>query len=119
VSSRIAVDWRSIKRWCIVGAFLMLGWLMLPVAKCSFEAFRDTPLSEAQPTADPNEPTAPPEAPGFFGKLGGAIKGCYRETPLLGQEDWKSFLLFGFAAGALIAGVVAHLEARRKRTFDE
>lgn len=112
--SAIAVDWRSIKRWCLVGTFAMVCWLMFPVAKCSFGAFRDTPLSEAQPT--PDEPAA--ETPGFLSKLGSEIKVCYRATPLLGQESWKSYLLFGFAAGALIAGVLAYADARRKRTFD-
>ena len=113
--SAFAIDWRSIKRWCLFGAFAMVCWLMFPVAKCSFEAFRDTPLSARQPTPD----EAAVEDPGFLSKLGGAIKGCYRQTPLLGQEDWKSFLLFGFAAGAVIAGVLAHLDTRRKRTFDQ
>jgi hypothetical protein len=112
--SLIAVDWRSVKRWCLFGVFAMLCWLLFPTAKCSFAAFRDTPLSEAQPSADGPQP----EEPGFVSKLGTSIKYCYRQTPLLGQEDWKSFLLFGFGAGAVIAGVLAHLEARRKRTFD-
>lgn len=106
----IAVDWRSVKRWCVIGTFAMLCWLMFPVAKCSFAAFRDTPLSEQQPT-----PTAQ-EEPGFVSKLGTAIKVCYGKTPLLGQESWKSYLLFGFAAGALIAGVIAYVEAGRPRT---
>lgn len=88
---------------------------MFPVAKCGFGAFRDTPLSEATPT--PDQPAA--EEPGFLSKVGGAIAVCYRKTPLLGQEDWKSYLLFGFAAGAVIAGVLAYGDARRKRTFDQ
>ena len=34
--------------WCLLGTAIMVVWLMAPVAKCSFAAFRDTPLSEAQ-----------------------------------------------------------------------
>ncbi|MDQ3336848.1 MAG: hypothetical protein M4D80_16910 [Myxococcota bacterium] len=112
----IAVDWRSVKRWCVIATFAMLCWLLFPTAKCSFGAFRDTPLSEQQPTPEAGEEAA--EEPGFVSKLGTAIQVCYRKTPLLGQEDWKSYLLFGFAAGALIAGVIAYIEAGRARTFD-
>ena len=108
----IAIDWRSVKRWCLFGTFAMLCWLLFPTVWCSFGAFRDTPLSEQQPTPEANE------EPGFVSKLGTATKLCYAKTPLLGQEDWKSYLLFGFAAGALIAGVIAYIEAGRPRTLD-
>ncbi len=109
----IAVDWRSVKRWCLIGTFAMLCWLLYPVAKCSFGAFRDTPLSESQPT-----PESAGEDPGFVSKLGTATKQCYAQTPLLGQEDWKSYLLFGFLGVAVIAGVIAYVEAGRARTYD-
>ena len=110
--SLIAIDWRSIKRWCLIGTFAMLCWLLFPVAKCSWGAFRDTPLSESQPT-----PTAQ-EEPGFLSKLGTAIEVCYGRTPLFGQEEWKTILLFVFAGGAVIAGGIAYWEAGKKRTFD-
>jgi hypothetical protein len=108
----IVVDWRSVKRWCLLGTFAMLCWLLFPFARCSFAAFRDTPLSEQQPTPEAAE------EPGFLSKVADATKRCYARTPLLGQEDWKSYLLFGFAAGAVIAGVIAYVEAGRRRTFD-
>ena len=108
----IAVDWRSVKRWCVLGTLAMLIWLLFPVARCSFGAFRDTPLSEQGPHG------AEAKDEGFVSKLGTATKQCYARTPLLGQEDWKTYLLFGFAAGALIAGVIAYVEAGRPRTLD-
>lgn len=118
----VAFDWRSIKRWCLLFTFVMLGWLMWPVAKCSFAAFRDTPLPEARPhdgqELDPAAPDEPAEEPGFFSKLGGSISVCYRRTPLFGQEDWKGYLLVGFAGLTVIAYAFAYYEAGKKRTYD-
>lgn len=99
----IAIDWKSVKKWCLVGTFLMLGWLLLPVASCSIDAFRDTPLPEAQPHGSETDP----DEPGFFTKVGRATKACYAKTPLLGQEDWKTYLLFGFAGVAVLAAGLA------------
>ena len=122
-SRLIVFDWRSIKRWCLLGTFVMFAWLMLPVAKCSFAAFRDTPLPEAQPhsdTSSPAEPGAEPaEEPGFFSKLGTSMKVCYNRTPLFGQEEWKHYLLVTFAGLAVLAGTLAWWEAGKKRSYED
>ena len=127
-ASRIAFDWRSIGRWCLLATIVMLLWLLAPVAKCSWGAFRDTPLPQAMPheTSSPTPAPAPApdaeepvaEEPGFFSQLGTAVGGCYRRTPLFGQEDWKGHLLVLFAALTVIARGLYYLEQRRKRTFD-
>ena len=101
----IAVDWKTVKRWCLIGTFVMLGWLLLPVASCSIDAFRDTPLSEAQPHGTPAADAD--DEPGFFTKVGRATKVCYARTPLLGQETWKTYLLFGFAGAVVLAAALA------------
>lgn len=120
----VTFDWRSIKRWGLLGTFVMVGWLMWPVATCSFDAFRETPLPAATPhdgqSVDGQVPDAEAveEEPGFFSKLGGSIAACYRRTPLFGQEDYKTYLLVGFAALTVIAYAFAYHEAGKRRTFD-
>jgi len=116
----LTFDWRSIKRWCLIGTLLMIGWLLLPTARCSVDAFRDTPLPEAQPHLDPSAPPdADEEEPGFFSKLGSSISACYDKTPLFGQEDWKEYLLIGFASVWLLAWTVVFIDERKKKTFDK
>jgi hypothetical protein len=119
----LTLDWRSIKRWCLIGALLMVGWLLLPTAKCSFQAFRDTPLTETGPHYDPNNPNVPAEEeeeePGFFSKLGSSISSCYAKTPLFGQEDWKEYLLIGFASAWLLLWTVVFIDDRKRKTFDK
>jgi hypothetical protein len=110
----VTFDWRSIKKWCLLATFVMLGWLLVPVVRCSFAAFRDTPLSEAAPHDQPDG-EEPQEDPGFFSKLGDAIGSCYARTPLLGQESWKSNLMFGFAALTVFAYGMAYLQAGKAK----
>ena len=71
--------------WCLLGTAVMVVWLMAPVAKCSFAAFRDTPLSEAQPTLTPDQTDANrvEQSDDFFSRVTTATKGCYARTPLL------------------------------------
>lgn len=108
-------DWRRLARWFLLGTIAMLIWLLAPTARCSYAAFRDTPLDEAQPHAMPGSTQAddaPPEEPGFFDKLGTAVHACYRRTPILGQEEWKRDLLIGLAAATVLAWAIARFEGR-------
>ena len=114
---RVSFDpnWQRIARWSMFGAIVMVLWLLVPTAKCSWAAFRDEPLTEATPHGDGVERT---EEPSFFSRWGTAIKGCYAQTPLLGQEAWKRNVLFALAGIGVLAFGLAEWERRRKRTYD-
>lgn len=114
--STIAFDWRSIWRWCLLGTIVMLLWLLAPTAKCSWTAFRETPLSEVQPQTGGAEP---PEEPGFLSKMGNAISGCYKRTPLFGQEDWKTTLFIALAALTVITRLLYQRDLHRRRSYDQ
>jgi hypothetical protein len=101
----------------------MALWLLAPVARCSFGAFRDIPISdvpsgEAAETADPNHADRDriEQGAGFFHDWFAAMKYCYRRTPLLEQEDWKSGLLVGFGGLMVIAWGLARLSRRPRPT---
>jgi hypothetical protein len=96
----------------------MVVWLMAPVARCSFQAFRDTPIGEVE-SDQPSDSDAKrvEEGRGFFERLGSEAKVCYRRTPLFGQESWKSGLLLGFAALTALGWLIGKWEKRRKGTF--
>lgn len=120
--SRFDFDWPRISRWCLLGTIVMLLWLLAPVAKCSWAAFRDTPIGEVEEAPDVTAPGQTDkervaEGTGFFSRWGSAVKVCYRRTPLLGQEGWKSKLLIGFGALTLITWSLGWNERRRRRTF--
>jgi hypothetical protein len=112
------VDWRRMSRWCCLGTIVMVLWLLAPVARCSFNAFRDIPLNDAYGSGD-----APANADrdrvkgarGFASTWVSSIESCYERTPLLGQEDWKSWLLFGFGSVMVIAWLVGGIENRITR----
>jgi hypothetical protein len=108
-------NWPRIGRWALLGAVVMMLWLLAPTARCSWASFRSEPLSEATPVTDGS---GPPTEPGFFTRWGTAIKGCYKQTPLLGQEAWKRNALFGCAGLSALAYVFASMERRRKRGYD-
>jgi hypothetical protein len=118
---KIAFYWKSIMRWCLLATVIMFVWLMIPTAKCSLDAFRDTPLPEAGPHDPSGGYDTPPdeEEPGFFSKLGSAMSRCYNAKPLFGQESWKSNLLVVFAALTTLAWVMKYLEERKKGSFED
>jgi hypothetical protein len=105
----------------LLGTVVMLVWLLIPTAKCSIQALRDTPLPEVTPHEQPGQAAdeQPQEEPGFFSKLGSGISRCYRAKPLFGQESWKSNLLVLFAALTAIAWTMKILEERSKRSYDD
>jgi len=108
-------NWPRIGRWALLGTVVMFLWLLAPTVKCSVSSFRDEPLSEANPKGDGVER---PEEPGFFTRWGTAIKGCYAQTPLLGQEAWKKNVMFGCAGLSAFCYLMASWEKRRKQGYD-
>jgi hypothetical protein len=97
----------------------MVIWLLVPTVKCSFKAFKDTPIGEtdSNDVADTDQDRVK-QGTGFWSRWGGAMKECYAETPLLGQEAWKRDLLYLFVALGLIAWTLDRVEKRRRRTFE-
>lgn len=111
--------WSRIARWCLLGAFVMLVWSLAPVVRCSWTAFRDTPIGEVDTGADPSQADSGRVAKGqgFWNGFTWSVKQCYRRTPLFGQEPWKHQLLVGFAVGTVLAWIAADLASRRRKTF--
>ncbi len=110
-------DWRRIARWALFATFVMTIWLLVPVGRCSYHAFRDIPLSD---DAHPVEITAADKnrvetGKSFFGDWMHAIKFCYQRTPLLGQAPWKSNLVVGFACVAFLGFSLDKWDRRRKK----
>ena len=115
----LTFDWRSIKRWALLFTFVMLAWMLYPVARCSVAAFEDTPLSEARPHEQSGvQPEQAARRPGFFSKLGGGIKTCWRTTPVFG-ENGKTYLLVGLAALTVLAYAIAYWDAGRRKSFED
>lgn len=117
--SALDFDWRRLMRWSIFGAIVMALWMIAPVAKCSWKAFRDEPLDEAHPVSDtPGSHTQDVvEGEGFFTRWGGAIKMCYRRTPPLDQEAWKRNTLYGLVGAAVLFYVLSEMDRRNKRSY--
>lgn len=114
--ARGGFDWRRMSRWCGLGTLVMLVWLLAPVARCSWVAFRDTPLSEydaGRVTLSETERARIKQDQSFFDSLAISVEYCYRRTPIMGQEPWKGSLLLAFAVAALAAGIVARITTRR------
>lgn len=112
-------DWRRISRWCCLGTIVMVVWLLVPVARCSFTTFRDTPLGEVAEDKAPADADRDrvSQGQGFFETWLGSTKRCYERTPLLGQEPWKKYLLLSFGGMTLVAWLIARIMARRRRTY--
>jgi len=112
-------NWRRLMRWSILGAVVMLIWLIAPTAKCSYKAFRDEPLDEAHPISDTpgGHKQDVVEGEGFFSRWGSAIKYCYKRTPPFSQEKWKRNLFFGFVAAAGVFYAISEIEKRKKKTY--
>jgi len=116
LSALFDLDWRRISRWALLGAVVMLLWLLAPVAKCSYAAFRDTPLTEYDaPPADPASADRHrvEEGKSFAGNWIDSVRTCYVRTPLLGQEDWKGDLLIG-CIFVTVLGWLLHGRERRR-----
>ena len=103
----------------LLGTIVMLLWLLAPVAKCSWYAFRDTPIGEVNEDDTPGQSDKErvEQGTGFFSRWGTAVKGCYAQTPLFGQEPWKGKLLVGFGVDTVLAWTIGYIERRNKRTY--
>ena len=111
------IYWRRLARWCWLGVAVMVVWLMVPVARCSYRAFRDTPLTSiADDSPDQADKERVHKGEDFASGFAGSVKQCYLRTPLLDQE-WKSQLLLAFAAGAVATTIIDRVLERRRKTF--
>lgn len=112
-------DWRRLFRWCRLGAIVMVIWLMAPSVKCSFKAFEDTPISDANSdNASDVDKDRVKQGTGFWGKWTHEMGVCYREKPLFGQEAWKKTLLLAFVGIGALAWLLDWNQKGRKRTFE-
>jgi hypothetical protein len=89
----------------------MALWLLFPVARCSVDVFRDTPLStiDGAPQPADADKARVEEGQGFFRTLVDGVEVCYAKTPLFGQESWKGNLLVGFGAATVLAWIAGRL----------
>ena len=114
--ARVGFDWPRVVRYCLLGTIVMLCVLMWPVARCSWRGYMATPISEMDPAASAPGQGDQGRVEGgknFAGDVWAAMKACYAETPLLGQESWKSSLLFAFIGIGAAAFALGKLTARR------
>lgn len=105
-------DWPRISRWALLATFVMTCWLLAPVARCSYAAFRDTPLDADASEVSQADKDRVAAGRGFFETLGRASEACYERTPLLDQ-GWKSDVLLGAAAVTVVAWGFGKLQRRR------
>jgi len=112
------VNWQRHSRWAFLGLLVMLSWLAYPTARCSYAAFRDIPLTEYdRPPDDPNaaDQTRVDQGKEFAGSWLDSIKACYKRTPIMGQEPWKTDLLIGFTFVWILGWGVHRLDRSSKR----
>lgn len=100
----------------------MLCWLAMPIASCAWDAWNDTPISDWDPKAKgegvgQTDKGHLEEGRGFFEKLSDSVHGCYKKTPLFGQEPWKNNLLYTFAGVGVLAYALAKWQAKRNKTY--
>jgi hypothetical protein len=104
-------------RWCWLGAIAMTVWMMVPVARCSYRAFRDTPLTSVDDDSPGQvDKERVHEGKSFASSFAGSVKQCYLRTPLLDQE-WKSQVLLALVAAGVTTSIVHRVLAHRRKTF--
>lgn len=116
--ARVGFDWPRVVRYCLLGTIVMVCVLMWPVARCSWRGYMATPISEYDPNATAPGSTDKSRVEGgknFAGDVWESAKACYAATPLLGQESWKSSLLFAFLGVGIAAFAIGKLTARRRQ----
>jgi hypothetical protein len=106
------VDWPRVSRWALLATFVMACWLLAPVAKCSYSAFRDTPLDADTTDASRADADRVAKGKGFFDTLGRATNVCYARTPMLDQ-DWKSDVFLAAGAITILAWGLGKLKRHR------
>jgi hypothetical protein len=116
---RIGFDWGWFVRWCGAGALAMFVWLSLPTARCSWAAFKGTPLTDMHgeevdsSNADRERVV---QSRTFFSNLIESTTMCYARTPLLGQEPWKANTLLALSGVTAFAWAMRRYVAWSKRT---
>jgi hypothetical protein len=100
----VILNWKRIAKWCLLGAIVMLIWLMVPVVRCSVGVFRDAPLQQIDGAPAPSQADRErvEQGKGFAYTLYHGAIDCYDETPLMDQGV-KSTVLIGFAGLTLLA----------------
>src|SRR3954470_11662294 len=109
------LDWRRLSRWCLLGTIVMLLWLLYPVARCSFSSFEETPINDVEEAGGPghSDQSRVDEGRGFFRTWLSATAVCYERTPLTGQEEWKTYLLYGLVGATVATKIVARFANKR------
>jgi hypothetical protein len=99
------IHWRRLSRWLLLGTFVMLIWLLYPTIRCSISGLQKTSFGEIAETKEEDE--------GFFSKWIGATKRCYKITPLLGQEEWKTYTFLGLAGATVLTSLIGRFANRK------
>jgi hypothetical protein len=105
-------DWPRISRWALLATIVMTCWLLAPVAKCGFGAFKETPLSSDTDDVAQADKNRVAEGTSFFETVGHKTKVCYARTPLTDQ-GWKSDVFLGAGAVTIVAFMLGKLQRRR------
>lgn len=94
----------------------MFVWLMVPVARCTIDVFRDAPLSTIDGAPAPSEADRlrVEQGKGFAYTLSHGARACYDETPLFDQ-DVKSTAFAGLAIATALAWLLARTAPRPRR----
>lgn len=108
------LNWTRLSRWCLLGAVVMVLWLLAPVARCTLQVFRGEHLDEAMPVTDGERE---PVTPDFFSRVKAGVQVCYARTPLFGQEAWKRKALFAFAGASVVTHLLSRLRNRGRRSY--
>jgi len=114
-------NWQRISRGCFFAAFIMLCWLAMPIASCSWDAWNDTPMGDWDPKNGEGVGQADKghldEGRGFFEKLSDAVHRCYKKTQLFGQEPWKNNLLYTFLGVGALAYGLHKWQTQKNKTY--
>ena len=117
--ARSPIDWPRLARWSALGTIVMLVWLLVPTVRCSFEAFRQRPISELHEDEISSSETDRErvlQGKGFVAGWLESVGVCYERTPLLGQERWKTRALEIFAALTLVTWLLGRLWVNTRPT---
>ena len=98
------INWKRVAKWCVLGAVVMLIWLMVPVVKCSVGVFRDAPLQQIDGAPAPSEADRErvEQGKGFAYTLYHGAIACYEDTPLT-EQGVKSTVFLGLAGMSILA----------------
>jgi hypothetical protein len=114
-SSGPRFDWPRLSRWCLIGTIGMLVYLLAPVARCTWRAFRDTPISgAASESPGDTDQVRVDRGRGFVAGMFEACGDCYQRTPLPGQELWEKQTLAVLGGATLLTFLIGRAAAPRR-----